>query len=72
LNNNGVLDAGEPFAISDARGGYTLTGLVPGAIVVRLELQDNFRPISPGNGELTTQLNGGSTIVVDFGEVRIF
>src|SRR5206468_5914151 len=67
-NNNGVLDVGEPFAISDAQGGYTLTGLKPGLINVRLVIPDNFRPVSPGNGVLSTQLHTGQTLLVDFGE----
>jgi hypothetical protein len=72
LNNNGVLDAGEPTAISDSRGGYTLTGLPPGVIHVRLLIPNNFRAVSPGGGVLSTQVASGTTLVFDFGEVRIF
>ncbi len=72
LNNNGKLDVGEPTAISDSRGGYTLTGLTPGKTNVRLLVPDNFRAVSPGAGLFSAALSSGTTVVIDFGEVRIF
>ncbi len=35
LNNNGVFDAGEPTATTDANGAYSFSGLAPGSYTVR-------------------------------------
>ncbi len=52
LNDNAVLDVGEPTQLSAANGTYTFTGLTAGTYVVREVLQSGWEqtfPISPTN-----------------------
>ena len=47
---NGVRDSGEPFAVSDASGSYSITGVNPGTYTVRQQLPGGWtcsRPSSP-------------------------
>src|SRR5262249_44007775 len=47
-NNNGVLNTGEPSAVSDAAGNYTLTGVVPGTVRLREVPQSGWARSQPG------------------------
>ncbi len=49
LNNNGKLDAGEPFTTTNSSGNYTLTDLPSGAIIIRQIVPSGFRQTEPTN-----------------------
>lgn len=56
-NNNGQLDPGEQFTITDADGNYSFTDLEPGTYTVAAVWQPGWQPISPGavtNGSFET------------------
>jgi hypothetical protein len=47
-NNNGILDAGEPSAVTDAQGHYVLHGLIEGqTYTIRLVGRSDFAPTGP-------------------------
>lgn len=50
-NNNGKLDTGESKATTDATGGYSFTGLKPGAYNVKLNLDGN--KVTTAGGKIT-------------------
>jgi uncharacterized protein (DUF2141 family) len=49
-NNDGVLDGSEISTTTDTSGNYTLSGLKPGAAIVRQILPAGFKQVSPSNG----------------------
>jgi uncharacterized delta-60 repeat protein len=67
LNNNSKLDPGEPSAISNSSGQYTLTGLPAGPVIIR-EVLVNKRQSYPagGSGEHIT-VGAVSITGVNFG-----
>jgi hypothetical protein len=67
-NGDGVLTPGEPVAVTDANGDYTLTGVPAGSGVVRDIPAIGWSPTAPGTGsQLVTILNGGAAIGINFG-----
>lgn len=44
LNNDGNLNAGEPFAFSDFNGAFTVGGLLPGNYLLRMVPEDQWSP----------------------------
>jgi hypothetical protein len=58
-NGNGRRDAGERFDVTDAAGGYTITGLRPGTHTVRVEVPGGWRPSTPAGGAYTLTLASG-------------
>ncbi|GAB4345463.1 MAG: hypothetical protein Kow0089_22560 [Desulfobulbaceae bacterium] len=53
LNNNGLLDAGEPVTVTDAQGNYTFDGLPPGTYTVVAYFPSGYSMIaSPGPVEV--------------------
>jgi protocatechuate 3,4-dioxygenase beta subunit len=69
-NNNGVLDSGEQFAVTDAQGNYTLSGLQPGAYTVREVLQNTWLRSAPGTYTVTVSA-GQSATGRDFGNYHL-
>jgi hypothetical protein len=67
LDGNGILDQGEPSTTSAAGGTYALTGLKPGAYVIRHVLVQGGRCTAPSpcNYNLTL-LSGGTEANKDF------
>jgi hypothetical protein len=49
LNNNGVIDHGEPTTTTNANGEYAFTGLQAGSYVVRQAMPGNFLQTLPAN-----------------------
>ncbi len=62
LNNNDVLDSGEPTAISNASGAYNFTNLAPGTYVVREILLGGVIPNLPSTGSYSLTITSGSNL----------
>src|SRR5262249_33921064 len=68
LNDNGVLDPGEPSAVTNAQGNYTISNVSPGTVVLRAVLQPNWAPTLPPGGAYTlTVVSGQNQAGLDFG-----
>ena len=67
-NADGSPGAGEPTAITDAEGNYTLAGIPIGAHVVREVPGIGWRPTAPGTGmQMVNMLNGTNIVGINFG-----
>ncbi|MDB5385061.1 MAG: repeat-associated core protein [Planctomycetaceae bacterium] len=69
-NHDGNLSAGEPTAISDADGGYTLTGVPQGSQTVIQIPQGGYAPIGAGLFPLGSPLNQHAVTVTAGGTVK--
>jgi subtilisin-like proprotein convertase family protein len=59
-NHNGILDPGEPFALTDSAGNYSFPNLRPGATYYVAEVpQIGWQNSQPAGGEYTTYLQSG-------------
>jgi hypothetical protein len=71
LNNNGVLDTGEPFTKTDANGNYSFTSLSPGTYYVREVPQTGWQQTAPAPvppGKYTVTVAYGQVVTgLDFG-----
>ena len=67
LNYNGVADTGEPTAVTDSSGNYTLQGLHPGYVLVRVSGNDGGLQTSSMGRLLVTVLPGMVTGPISFG-----
>ncbi len=68
LNNNAVLDAGEPSAVSGADGVYRVSGVAYGSSVLREIVQPGFKTTNYPNGTTTLfMFNGENRTGVSFG-----
>lgn len=66
-NGDGVFTAGEPSAITDANGQYTITGVPHGAVSIR-EVPQGYAITNPVGGAYNITLHNGQTINgLDFG-----
>ncbi len=71
-NNNGILDNGEPFTVTDSSGNYSFANLQPGNYVIREELQPGWQQTFPVVGSWSVSLAGGQTQTgIDFGNQLI-
>src|SRR5262249_34305094 len=61
LNNNGMLDTGEPSAVTNAQGNYSFTNLKPGTYGVVEGAQDGWTRTAPPSGCYTVTLTSGQT-----------
>lgn len=67
-NDDGILSAGEVFAISDATGAYTITNAHHGFVTIRQVAQTNWNSTSPISGTYSVELLNGQTLGgIDFG-----
>ncbi|MBD2312594.1 carboxypeptidase regulatory-like domain-containing protein [Desertifilum sp. FACHB-1129] len=64
LNNDGLLNAGEPVAITDQQGVYGFAGLPPGTYTVREVVPPGFAQTTPSP---TVTLAPGQNLGIDFG-----
>lgn len=70
LNNNGILDAGEPSSFTDASGAYSFTSLAAGNFVVRQVLWGGDLLSAPPSGSFTLNLGPDSNFSnQNFGDV---
>ena len=58
-NNNGVLDSGEPTAITDSHGNYDFVGLAAGTYHVREVVPTGWKETVPASGSYTIVLTAG-------------
>ena len=68
LNNNGVLDSGEPSAVTDGAGDYSFANLGPGTY--QIEVANNNpseRFTLPTGGSASTTITAGQTTTQNFG-----
>jgi hypothetical protein len=73
LNNNGVLDADEPKAITNEQGRYELTNIVAGTYQLRQSLPTGFSQTTfPNNEFYTLNIRTGQTLEnYDFGALPV-
>ncbi len=68
INTNGVLDADEPVATTDATGVYSITNVPYGTSTIREVVQPGYTPTNhPGGLFRTLILNGENRTGLDFG-----
>lgn len=60
-NGNGKLDAGEPTAITDAAGAFTLGNLLPGHYSLRHAVPTGMQPIAPAGAVYAVDLAEGQS-----------
>ncbi|MGK7874205.1 MAG: SdrD B-like domain-containing protein, partial [Xenococcaceae cyanobacterium] len=71
LNNNGQLDTDEPSQVTNSKGTFTFTDLVPGTYIVREVEPDGFTITAPEKGFATVTVEAGQGLTgVDFGNVE--
>jgi hypothetical protein len=71
LNNDGVLDPGDPSTTTDANGNYTFSGLTPGTYTVRQVLPGGVLLSTPASGSYQLTVVAGSNFSgEDFGDVQ--
>ncbi|MCA9166756.1 MAG: VCBS repeat-containing protein [Planctomycetales bacterium] len=69
LNDDGVLNPGEPFAITDADGNYTIDNLAPGTYSVREMVPDDYALSYPVTGRYVITIGQSNQLIsnLDFG-----
>jgi hypothetical protein len=69
LNNDGTLDPGDPFTVTDALGKYTFVNPTQGTYAIREELQDGWTQTAPPDGFYTVTITSTATTISgkDFG-----
>ena len=71
-NHNATLDAGEPMAVTDASGVYTITNVPAGNIRVIENVPNEFRVDAPASGAYDTTLQAGQTLSgLDFANTQL-
>lgn len=72
LNDNSILDPGEPTTVTDEIGDYQFTNLSPGNYIVREVVPDGFVQTSPISGFFPVTLNPGQEIAdINFGNSEV-
>ncbi len=74
LDDNGMLDLGEPTATTDSSGGYEFAGLVPGEWVVREIVPGGYQQTFPASNEGAHRMSlasGANFTGADFGNQPI-
>lgn len=67
-NNNGIFDANERYAVTDANGQFTFNNLAAGTYQIRVHAGPAVRPTTPFNGVYTLTIVAGQTLANrDFG-----
>lgn len=61
-NDNGLLDAGEPSAVTDANGNYTINDVFPGSYILREVVPDGQQATNPLGGAYTVTLGEGEDL----------
>lgn len=70
LNNNGVLDPGEPLTVTDAEGNYRFSGLPGGTYIVRELLYPGKTSTFPENAGYLVEIGLGEQVEgLDFGGI---
>lgn len=71
-NNDGILNKGDDWALSDSKGNYRFFNLPAGTYVVRIVQQTGYRQTAPSGGSHTITLGAGGTVSnKNFGEKRL-
>jgi hypothetical protein len=61
-NGNGRQDTGEPVAVTEAQGNYTLSNLAPGTYTVAEQRQASWLPTAPPGGSVAVTVAAGQTV----------
>lgn len=70
LQNDGLFDYGDPSAVTDASGHYTITGVPAGTYPVRQIVQDGYTQTSPVNFAAAVTVGPGQSLTYDFGDYQ--
>ena len=71
-NHNATLDAGEPMAVTDSSGVYTITNVPAGNIRVIENVPNGFRVDAPASGSYDMTLQPGQTLSgLDFANTQL-
>lgn len=71
LNNNGKLDSGEPSAVSDSLGHYSIANVPTGEIWIRQIYSGGYGITAPAGDVTQASVTAGGKDTVDFGNVRV-
>ncbi len=69
LNDNGELDSGEPFAVTDESGNYTISDVPPGTYSIREVEQEDYIHSFPATGRHIVTIDQANETIsgIDFG-----
>lgn len=70
LQNDGEFDYGDPSAVTDASGNYTITGVTPGTYAIRQVVQDGYTQTSPVSFAQQATVVAGQTLTYNFGDYK--
>ncbi|MGA2500413.1 MAG: SdrD B-like domain-containing protein, partial [Tepidisphaeraceae bacterium] len=71
-NNNGQFDGGEAYAITDAGGGYSFSGLGAGTYVIRVVQHAGYQTTDPAGGFYSMPVQSGSVATArNFGSFQL-
>ncbi|MFW6155545.1 MAG: GEVED domain-containing protein [Planctomycetota bacterium] len=69
INNNGQLDSGEPSAVTNTAGQYTLSDLAPGTYTLRQAPDPLWRLTAPAGGSHLVSVTSGQAVYgINFGD----
>jgi uncharacterized delta-60 repeat protein len=71
LAGNGAYTVGDPSAVTDAAGAYTIGGLAAGAYAVREVVPDGYGQTVPAAAAVLVTVPAGGSVEQDFGNLQL-
>lgn len=71
LAGAGVLEDGDPFAVTDANGNYTIANVPAGSQLVRDIVPQGWGQTSPATDDAEVTVTAGQSTVQDFGQLQL-